>query len=85
VRNVNHHRWDETTQKRYELLREWRKQRAARRGVESDVILSNRTLHQLARQNPATSQALRECDSLNNWERQEYGDELLALLQRNET
>jgi ribonuclease D len=82
ARRTNHHRWDEAIQERYELLREWRKQRAERRGVESDVILSNRALHALARLNPTTPQALESCDSLNQWERQEYGQEIVALLQR---
>ena len=75
IRRTNSHHWDEATQERYETLREWRKQRAERRGVESDVILSNRALHVLARQNPSSVQALERCDSLNQWERQEYGNE----------
>jgi ribonuclease D len=82
ARRANNHRWDEEVQERYEALREWRKQRAERRGVESDVVLSNHTLHVLARQNPTTVQALESCESLNQWERQEYGDEIVALLQR---
>jgi len=82
TRRTNNHRWDEAIQERYEALREWRKQRAEHRGVESDVILPNRALHVLARENPTTVQALESCDSLNQWERQEYGDEIVALLQR---
>jgi ribonuclease D len=84
ARRTNHHRWDEATQERYETLREWRKQRAGRRGVESDVILSNRALHVLARRHPSTIQALEDCDTLNDWERQEYGDEIIALLHQTE-
>jgi ribonuclease D len=80
----NHDRWDEAAQERYEALRQWRKQRAKQRGVESDVVLSNRALHELARCNPATVQALVDCDSLNEWERQEYGTEIVSLLQRHE-
>jgi ribonuclease D len=79
-----HHQRDETVQERYEALRQWRKQRAARRGVESDVVLSNRALHRLARCNPTSVQALEECGSLNEWERQEYGTEIVALLQEHE-
>jgi ribonuclease D len=85
ARRSNHDRWDETTQERYEALRQWRKDRAKKRGVESDVVLSNRALHVLARQNPTTSQAIRECEALNAWECQEYGDEIVALLQQHET
>jgi ribonuclease D len=83
-RRTNHNRWDESTQERYEALRQWRKQRAERRGVESDVVLSNRVLHMLARQNPTTVRDLEDFGVLNAWERQEYGDEIVALLQQHE-
>jgi ribonuclease D len=84
-RRTNAHRWDEATQERYEAMRQWRKQRAEQRGVETDVILSNRTLHALARENPITVPALAECEALNAWERQEYGQEIVALLQKHQT
>jgi ribonuclease D len=80
TRRTTRAHWDDATQERYEILRQWRKQRAGRRGVESDVILSNRALHVLARRNPTTVQALDACNSLNKWERQEYGAEIVALL-----
>ena len=82
ARPTNYNHWDEAAQERYEALRQWRKQRAERRGVESDVVLSNRALHVLAHCNPATAQALADCGTLNDWERQEYGAEIIALLQR---
>jgi ribonuclease D len=85
ARRVSNHRWDEETQERYEAMRQWRKQRAKQRGVESDVILSNHALHVLARENPTTTRALEKCEALNAWERQEYGKELVALLQKHAT
>jgi ribonuclease D len=73
---------DEETVDRYEALRRWRKERAKARGVEPDVVLSNRTLHVLARRNPTSPDALAASGSLNDWERQEYGREIVALLRR---
>ncbi len=67
---------------RYEALREWRKRRAEGRGVEPDVVLSNRTLHLLARHNPTSPERLDAIDVLNDWERQEYGREIVGLLRR---
>jgi ribonuclease D len=73
---------DEETVNRYEALRRWRKRRAESRGVESDVILSNRTLHLLASHNPTSPKALDAAGLLNDWERRAYGREIVALLRR---
>jgi ribonuclease D len=67
---------------RYEDLRRWRNQRAERRGVEPDVVLSNRTLHILAQECPTSLEALAATGALSDWERQEYGREIVARLRR---
>ena len=73
---------DEETIDRYEALRDWRRERARKRGVELDVILPNRTLHAIANDNPTSAQALADVEALNDWERDEYGRELIGLLRR---
>jgi ribonuclease D len=73
---------DEETVDRYETLRDWRRERAKARGVEPDVVLSNRTLHAIADENPTSTQALAQIEVLNDWERDEYGRELVGLLRR---
>jgi len=73
---------DEETIDRYEALRDWRRERAKERGVEPDVILSNRTLHAIANENPTSTQALADIEALNDWERDEYGRDLIGLLRR---
>lgn len=79
----NHaHRPSQAAEKRYEMLRAWRKQRAQARGVEPDVILSNATLLELARQDPASLARLDDAAILNEWERKTYGQEIVALLRR---
>ena len=75
-------RLDEATEDRYETLREWRKKRAKARGVEPDVVLSNRTLRLLAQHNPTSPRELDASDVLNSWERREYGREIVSLLRR---
>jgi ribonuclease D len=67
---------------RYEALRQWRNRRAEDRGVEPDVILSNRTLHTLAQENPTSLEALVDTAALSDWEHQEYSREIVALLRR---
>lgn len=75
-------RVDEETVERYETLRDWRRERAKERGVEPDVVLSNHTLHAIANENPTSTQALADIEALNDWERDEYGRELIGLLRR---
>jgi superfamily II DNA helicase RecQ len=71
---------DEAMVDRYEALRQWRNGQARARGVEPDVILSNRVLHLLAGHNPTSLDRLRAIEGLNQWERQEYGREIVRVL-----
>ena len=65
---------------RYERLRQWRKQAAAARGVDPDVIISNAALMALARRNPRRESELGGVDGLGPWRRQTYGRALLETL-----
>ncbi len=67
-------------QVRYEALHEWRKQRAAERGVESDVIIPRASMWAMARRVPVTLDDLDSVPGLGPWRRAEYGEELLAVL-----
>ncbi|MCI0477642.1 MAG: HRDC domain-containing protein, partial [Anaerolineales bacterium] len=71
---------DNVARNRLGKLKEWRKQRAAARGVENDVIVSNDVLHALARKNPRTLDALVAATDLGPWKTREYGEEMLAVL-----
>ncbi len=66
--------------KRYEALRQWRKERADARAVESDVIISKDAMLDLAAINPQNDDDLRKIYSLGDWHRQTYGEEILAVL-----
>ena len=65
---------------RYEALRQWRKRRAQRRGIASDVILAREVLWALARAAPDSMKELESIQDLGPWRRGEYGEELLSLL-----
>ncbi len=73
-------RTDSATLARYDVLRDWRKARAAERGVESDVIIPKETLWALARTPPQSLADLDQIPGLGPWKRDKYGDELLRLL-----
>ncbi|MGQ0601295.1 MAG: HRDC domain-containing protein, partial [Anaerolineales bacterium] len=65
---------------RYERLRQWRKQKAQARGVESDVILPREALWEMARRPPRTLPELQQLEHLGPWRRATYGTELLEVL-----
>jgi ribonuclease D len=73
-------RMDTVTMARYEALRDWRKTRAAERGVESDVIIPKEALWALARTPPRTVADLDGVPGLGPWKREKYGAELIKLL-----
>lgn len=79
---ARNHTYDPVVQERYQALHEWRKKRAAERGVESDVIVPRDVLWTLARLAPTRLDELQAIPGLGPWRRAVYGAELLAVLQQ---
>jgi ribonuclease D len=67
---------------RYERLRAWRKQVAAQRGVEPDVIVSNAVLMDLAHRRPCTVEELPTIEWFGPWRRQTYGSAIVEVLKK---
>jgi ribonuclease D len=65
---------------RFERLRQWRRQKAQARGVESDVIVPREALWELARRAPRTIAELAALEHLGPWRREAYGKEILKVL-----
>jgi ribonuclease D len=65
---------------RYQTLKAWRKEKAIKRGVDSDVILPNATLWELANQPPDTLRDLLEVPGIGPWRQQSYGPDILRLM-----
>jgi ribonuclease D len=72
--------FDPVISARYEALRAWRKQVAAQRGVEPDVIVNNAVLMELAQRRPRTFEALPTLPWFGEWRRNTYGPDLLQVL-----
>ncbi|MBF8281708.1 MAG: rnd [Anaerolineales bacterium] len=70
----------DVVRERYERLRQWRKQKAQARGVESDIIIPREAMWQLARRAPRTPDELAGIEELGPWRRQTYGMEILQVL-----
>jgi ribonuclease D len=64
---------------RYDTLHSWRKQKAAERGVESDIIISKQVLWALAHNPPEDFEDLKAVEELGDYRRHKYGKELLQI------
>jgi ribonuclease D len=67
-------------QARFDILHNWRKETAAQRGVESDIILSKESMWAMARKPPASLRDLDAVPGLGPWRRDAYGKQLLSIL-----
>ena len=67
---------------RYEKLHSWRKTRAQKRGVESDVIISRDALWAIAKTNPKTASDLAQIEVIGDWRCHAYGKEILGILHK---
>ena len=67
---------------RHQALRTWRRQVAAKRQVDTDVVLSNATLWALAERNPKSMADLAGVNGLGPWRRQTYGPAILDVLRK---
>ncbi len=65
---------------RFQALRAWRKEAAAERGVDADVIVGNAVLWSVAEQNPRTLEDLSTIEGLGPWKRKTYGELILKVL-----
>ncbi len=61
-------------------LRDWRRQKAQKRGVSSDVIFSKSVMMTLAQRAPCTMADLATVPGMGPWRLQNYGPQLLGLL-----
>ena len=73
-------RESDEVQDRYDQLHTWRKEKAKKRGVESDVILPRTALWGMARRPPRTRDDLEQIADFGPWRREAYGAEILSLL-----
>jgi ribonuclease D len=69
-------------QARYEALRAWRNDAAQAKGVEPDIVLTNQALWAIAQRNPRTRQELGGDGLLAPWEVEEFGDEVLRVINK---
>jgi len=67
---------------RYTALREWRKNRALQRGVESDVIIPKDALWALAEHAPKSLETMSVVPGMSEWRIANYGIEILEVIRK---
>ena len=68
---------------RAKALKKWREEKAARLGIlDVSRLLSKTAIAALAAANPRSTAQLADIEDLRPWQAQEFGDELLQVLQR---
>lgn len=65
---------------RFDALREWRRDAAEQRGVESDVIIAKEVLWAIARADPTSLEQLAQVPGMGAWKLKRYGTRLLEVL-----
>ena len=66
---------------RFDALRAWRKERAAERGIDPEMVVSNAALRALARSSPHSPDEVAEVADLGPWKARAYAADLFAALQ----
>ena len=71
---------DEAVDARFEALRRWRREEAARQDVPAYVVLNDQHLRGIARRRPTTLRQLAGCPGIGPTRLERYGDDILAAL-----
>ena len=75
---------DESGKRLYDELRLWRGRKAKREGIPPYLILNNRELAELSMKRPLNVTQLREIDGIGEAKSARWGEELLALMIKNQ-
>ena len=80
VKRTPRRRHSDVYKHRYEALRQWRKSRAEKLSIESDIILPRFIMEKIARENPQNLDDLAVVMKISPWRLENYGEEILALV-----
>lgn len=71
---------DAAVDKRFNKLKQWRKQKAAQLEVDPGILINNTLLESIARQYPRDDEQLTAISGIKNWQRRVLGEEILRQL-----
>jgi ribonuclease D len=76
---------DNTVSAKLKTLKKWREHKADEFKMDPGVLLNNSTIKALAEKNPKTLDELFAIDELKNWQKKEFGAEILAVLKNDDS
>jgi ribonuclease D len=71
---------DPHKEERYKKLKQWRETKAQELGISAGILMNNNLLEIIAKVIPRDISELDGLPTMRNWQKREFGDELLAVL-----
>jgi ribonuclease D len=68
--------------KRVKALKDWRDSQANKLKIEPSLLFTNALIGTIAVQNPTTLKELSKIKDLKNWQKKEFGREVIAILNK---
>ncbi|OQW98282.1 MAG: hypothetical protein BWK74_04905 [Desulfobacteraceae bacterium A6] len=72
----------EAASKRIEALKVWRDKKAVRLNIDQGLLLNKALINSIGVKKPVTKEELEAISDLKNWQKREFGDEIIKILRR---
>jgi ribonuclease D len=74
----------ESASKRIEALKIWRDKKAVKLNIDPGLLLNKALINSIGAKKPVTKEELEAISDMKNWQRREFGEEIIKLLRRAE-
>jgi len=74
----------EAASKRIEALKIWRDKKAVKRNIDPGLLLNKALINSIGVKKPVTKEELEAIRDMKNWQKREFGEEIIKLLRRAE-
>jgi len=72
----------ESASKRIEALKIWRDKKAVKINIDPGLLLNKALINSIGAKKPVTKEELEAISDMKNWQRMEFGEEIIKLLRR---
>ena len=72
----------ESASKRIEALKVWRDKKAVKLNIDQGLLLNKALINSIGVKKPVTKEELEAISDMKNWQRREFGEEIIKLLRR---
>jgi ribonuclease D len=74
----------EAASKRIEALKIWRDKKAVKLNIDPGLLLNKALINSIGVKKPVTKEELEAISDMKNWQKREFGEEIIKLLRRAE-